>query len=252
MSPDGHPDYGNKDVGLSDRHKDHVIAHQDKILKVLDDHDLWQYMNEAGRMAREYTNIRKADPEMVDLVRLVRLSIRGKIPERSHPEYYEVVPQELEWYPLPGRAHYKHSVDNPDWIITQEMKAVLAFFLENTNENLNDPKNPNFDKLRGMTGPERQEYTRESQVRLTRGERDQVIIPPGAGVPFTLFDDPELPRSFPGTRLIRYDHTNPKHNQALRSNRGYARMDAYLDPPEGTEIKPDETRKVMKDGRKKA
>ena len=74
------PNFGGKD-GFNDvGYERRTFAHQDRILKILDDNDLWQYMDEPGEMMRRYTAIRKADPDMPLLVQLVKLSVAGKLP----------------------------------------------------------------------------------------------------------------------------------------------------------------------------
>jgi len=226
-------------------------TYQDAVLKVIEDNDLWKYMDKPGRMLAEYRKIRKSDPDMADLVKCVKLSIRGKLPDRAQfPDAYaDVVPKKYYDYPFPGTIMRGQNIDNADWIIDQEAKSVFVFALENTCADPFDPKNKEaFERMKGLNMQERIEIAQGSYVRMTRGTQDKITIGPNCAVRFTLFDDPELPRKFPNTKLVKYDHSNPKHNPELRMDRGYPLMSAYVEDESGVAV---ENRTVMSDAKAK-
>lgn len=245
-SPDGHPDYGNPDVGIGGVAQQNIAAHQEAILRRLDEWDLWQYFGEAGRMADEYRKARKQDPEMDILVRLAKLAVgkKTKLPKRGTEQWIELVPQNLWNYPLPSKIYQGHQyVGTADWLIDQEMKAVYAFFLENVNPDPFVPDHPEFEVMKGLNLAERQQVAQKYMVKVRFGPHDVLIIGPCSGKAFTLFDDAMMPRGMPGTKLVRYDHSDPKHNPALRGEGGFMRADAYLELPkeevaEATEAEP--------------
>ena len=244
---DGHPDYGHEDYRRNRRLLKRIFAHQDMIRKVLDDHDLWSHMGKPGRMATEYRNIRKADPLMPELIKLVKLSVRGKLPRPWEPAFRElVVDEELRTWPFPGPIMKGAGIENSDWIIDQEMKEVWAYALENTNASPYDPESPLFEKLKGLSDIEQQRLVAKLKVKLYRGDKkNKIILPPSCAIRFTLFDDPEIPRDYPNTRLVRYDPANPKHNPELRTDGVYADMHAYVADAK-SESQPAGKRKVMK------
>ena len=222
------PNFGGKD-GFNDvGYERRTFAHQDRILKILDDNDLWQYMDEPGEMMRRYTAIRKADPDMPLLVQLVKLSVAGKLPGVLDPRFNDVVPLELQSWPFPGPIKKKQSAENTDWIINEEAASVFVFALENTHDDPFNIDSPQFEKMKGLSIYERRELADQAFVKLQRTPTAKIIIGPGNAVPFTLFEDGILPREFPGTQLVKYEHNNPKHNASIRTNNQFARMDAYL------------------------
>lgn len=241
------PNFGGDDGIKDDSYERRVFAHQDRILKIIDDNDLWQYMDEPGEMLRHYRDIRKADPDMPLLLTLVRMGIRGRLPDRLSPQFVDLVPEELRSWPFPGMIKKKQGAENVDWIINEEASAVYVFALENTCDDPFDPQHAQFERMKGLTMVERREVARDSFVKLDRGDRAKVVIGPGNAVAYTLFEDPILPREFPNTQLVRYRHNDPMHNPGLRMGQGYARMDAYLGGKKG---KPEKTKtKVMTDGK---
>jgi hypothetical protein len=229
MAPDGHPDYGGEILGEDRWVQKNVHAYQDAILKVINDNDLYQYMDEPGRMSAEYRNIRKRDPDMPQLIKCVKLAMTGNLPSPMDPRFKSLVPEGWEAWPFPGPIMKGQTIDNADWIITQEMKAIWAFVLVNTRENPLDPNSKKFKQMATLSDVERARATKESRILLYRGSRkNKIIIPPGAALRFTLFDDPELPREFPDLELQKYDHTDPRHNPELRADGVYANMHAYV------------------------
>ena len=243
------PAFGGED-GIDDpSYERRTFAHQDRIIKVIDDNDLWQYMDEPGEMLRRYRDIRKADPDMPLLLTLVRMSIAGKLPPRLDPRFNDIVPPEMRDWPFPGPIKYKQGAENVDWIINEEASSVYIFALENIHEDPFNPEHPKFEQMKGLTLPERRELAADSFVKLDRGNRAKVIIGPGNAVAYTLFEDPILPRVFPGTQLVKYRHNDPMHNPAIRPGESFARMDAYLG---GAKVKPEGVKdQVMKDGKGK-
>jgi len=215
---------GIKDVGYERR----TFAHQDRILKILDDHDLWQYMDEPGEMFQQFSAIRKADPDMPMLVTLVKMSIAGKLPGHLDPRFNDVVPPELRSWPFPGPIRKKQNAENMDWIIAEEAASVYVFALENILDDPFKPTHKDFEQMKGLDLTQRKELAEECFVKLQRTETSKVIIGPGCAVPYTLFEDGILPREFPGTQLVRYKHNNTVHNASIRTNKHFVRMDAYL------------------------
>lgn len=244
------PNFGGKDGIRDDSYELRTFAHQDRILKIIDDNDLWQYMGEPGEMLRHYRDIRKADPNMPLLLTLVRMGVAGKLPPRLDPRFGDIVPEELRSWPFVGPIKYKQGAENVDWIINEEASSVYVFALENTCEDPFDPEHPQFERMKGLTLVERREVADSSFVKLDRGDNAKVIIGPGCAVAYTLFEDPILPREFPNTELVRYRHNDPKHNPDIRAGGSYARMDAYLG---GGKRQPEKSGvKVMVDGKGKA
>lgn len=246
-APDGHPDYGNeyyqRDRGLQRR----VHAYQDQIMKIIDDNDLWQYIDEPGRMAAEYRAIRKADPEMPQLVQCVKASVRGLLPERNTPEYLDEVPEEWREWPFPGMVRKKQGVENSDWIVDKEMKSVFVFILENVNKNPLDPNNKKeFNQVVKMSDVEQARFVKGLTAKMFRGgqRRHKIIIPAGCAMRFTLLDDAELPRTHPKLRLVRYNHADPAHNTELKSDGSYDDMRAYVEAAAPVVVP---TKKVMED-----
>ncbi len=244
------PNFGGKD-GINDRsYENRTFAHQDRILKIIDDHDLWQFMDEPGEMFKRYSAIRKADPDMALLVTLVKMSVAGKLPPRLDPRFADVVPSELRSWPFPGPIKFKQNAENADWIIAEEAASVFVFALENTHSDPFDPKHEDFETMKGLSMSERREYAENSFVKLERTPTAKVIIGPGNAVPYTLFEDGILPRVFPHTKLVRYEHGNPKHNASIRTDKQYVRMDAYLGNTGKYDIDKPKA-KVMTDGKAK-
>ena len=242
------PRFGGKD-GINDPgYERRTFAHQDRILKILDDNNLWQYMSEPGEMMKRYSAIRKADPDMALLVTLVKMGIAGKLPAILDPRFADIVPDELRSWPFPGPIRKKQNAENADWIINEEAASVYVFAIENTHDDPFNIDSPNFEKMKGLSLPERRELAEDAFVKLARTETAKVIIGPGCAVPYTLFEDGILPREFPGTQLVRYQHNNPKHNASIRTNNQFVRMDAYLGG--GKKKAADKSKvKVMTDGK---
>ena len=222
------PAFGGKDGIKDDSYERRTFAHQDRILKIIDDNDLWQYMDEPGEMLRQFADIRKADPNMPILLKLVRLGIAGKLPSHLDPRFADIVPEELRSWPFPGPIRYKQGAENVDWIINEEAASVYVLALENTCEDPFDPEHKEFEKMKGLTLAERRELAADSFVKYDRGDNAKGIIGPGNAVAFTLLEDPMLARGFPNTIVTKYQHNNPMHNPGIRAGQGYARMDAYL------------------------
>jgi hypothetical protein len=57
------PHFGGKDGIKDPAYERRTFAHQDRILKIIDDNDLYEYMGEPGEMLRRFRDIRKSDPD---------------------------------------------------------------------------------------------------------------------------------------------------------------------------------------------
>lgn len=226
---DGNIDYGHPDYRDKRAIQRKVEAYQDQIFKVIDDNDLWRYMGTPGKMSSEYRHIRKSDPEMPQLIKCVKTSIKGFLPRYGTADFNNEVPEEWREWPFPGPIMRGQGIENADWIIDQEMKAIWAFALENIHENPLNPDSKRFKEMSRLTDVERARATQDTKVKLSRGDpKNKIIIPAGCALRFTLFDDPELPREHPDLRLVKYDHTKSMHNPELRSGGSYADMHAYV------------------------
>ena len=232
-APPGHPDYGSEELKNDRVWHRKIESFQDTIHKILADNNLWEKIGVRGGMSEAYRNIRKNDPEMPQLIKCVKLGIMGHLPSYGTESFKIEVPQEWWGWPFPGPIRRGHTIDNADWIINEEMKAIWAFAVVNTNDNPLDPRSKEFKDMLKLTDIERARYVMKTRVKLSRGNaRTKIIIPAGCALRFTLFDDPELPREHPQLSVVRYDHTDPLHNPELRADSVYVDMHAYAgDPP---------------------
>ena len=225
--PPGHPDYGNPDIAIDERAQAKVIAHQQRILQRLDDWNLWQYFDEQGRMAQEYARLRKVEPEMIELVRLAKYSSDLKR-AKNLPGQMEGQPQVIKDYPLPGPIHTGHrNVATAEWLIDKEMKAVFVFFHYNTKQNPFKKDHPDWEAMKGLHVSEKKQMAAKHDTVAWMGPRRKVHMAPQSGIAYTLLDDVKLPREMPSCKLIKYDHSDPWHNPALRGDRGHMQFSAY-------------------------
>ena len=222
---DGTPPYG-PDAPYDHVHMDKVYAYQESILKRIDDYDLWKYQDKPGKMSSEYRKLRKLDPEMKTIVAISKQTIKSKPNARVDME--KLIPRSLWYYPFPGSIYDKQNVANADWLITQEMKAVFVLALKNTKEDPSNPSSKLYEQMKGLNAAERAEIARQSGLAITLYNKREWYLGPQAAIPYTLFDEKFVPRSFKDTVTERYDHTSPLHNQALRTTSGALRAEAYL------------------------
>lgn len=201
------------------------IKYQEEILKRIEDWGLWEFVDQPGKMVEKYRTKRRTEIRDSGLERLAQKASSDGLPKNEVG--IPTKPPPFEHYPLPSFIRFKHGVD-ADWLVDRELEDVYVFFLEHE---LDDPKN---DKRHKNKTAEQIKELREldaHQINLdaTTG-MSQLTLEPGCGVPIPFCGDAKAPRSLPGTRLVKYDHTNPKHNRELRNTGRFIDADAYLEP----------------------
>jgi hypothetical protein len=223
-------------------HERAILEYQKAIYKRVEEWGLWEFFDIPGKMADEYRRRRKQDDDIQPLVQATQALV-------DSVENAEIIARNIlndlgysPYYPLVGSIMKGHRID-ADFLITQELGEIAMFALENTAI---DPIN---DKACKDLTPEAKDEVRKSRSVYVEMHPSTGIgklrMEPECAVPIRFCGDAHAPRSFPGTKLVPYDHTNWKHNAHLRGRKDYRDADAFLNPrKEVDDAKPEATAEV--------